>query len=168
MNLPSQWQPRLSAIWEILGEILASVLLYVALRLWIGEKEIGNFIIAVKADLIVIGAAGMGLAATVWVGFWNMLSSEFGRELRIRGQAAAYSRAFSIALLAYFLLLAEQPLLSLKRNSVLQLTTVLSIYCLLNFITLIRNVHALVRLWQDWDRSNFARGPESRESRRPK
>ncbi|HEY4932579.1 MAG TPA: hypothetical protein VII23_13505 [Terriglobales bacterium] len=140
----------LLGLWEYAGELIAAILIYVALRVRYGPESISQFFTNKRSDEAIL--IGIVFAACIAVGavFWQLLSSDFGAWLRIKGEAAAYSRAFAFPIILSFITLVVLLIFGAKAEGS-HFATILVIYNLLNFLTMIFNLHGFVRLWQDWD-----------------
>lgn len=141
------------SVWEYAGEVIAAGLVYVLLRIWFGSASISKF----YADKQSAGAILVGIilasCIAVWVAFGALLSSEFGKWLRTTGNATVYSRAFAFPILVSLATLALLLTLSADTTAA-HFVTIMVIYNLLNFITMIFNLHGLYRLWQEKDRTD--------------
>lgn len=150
--LSSSIQGRLLAVWEYAGEGIAALLIYALLRMWFGAAHISEFARSRHSDEVILISIVLAACVAVFVAFWQILNTELGAEMRKRGEAAAYSRAFAfpilVSLITLVLLLVLGP-----SDWAAHCTTFLVIYNLLNFITMIFNSQGVIRLWQDWDRS---------------
>jgi hypothetical protein len=88
-----------------------------------------------------------------------MLATAFGRWLRRKKEAYAYSVALAVPALIYFsaLMVLVFTICSESRHWVV-LNVFILIYGLINFVTMIRNINGLVRLWQVWEARPRSRG----------
>ena len=142
----------LLSAWEYAGELVLAVLVSVLLFVAAQQGVLQSQLCRLRNDLMLIVGIALGISATVWVGFLALLSSEFGVWLRKKNEAFSYSRALAVPLFGdlvgiLLLLLAacSESLWLVKMN------VFILIYDLINFVTLIRNVNGLVRLWQTWE-----------------
>ncbi|QHS52384.1 hypothetical protein [Edaphobacter sp. 12200R-103] len=145
---------KIEGIWEYGGEILASVLLLVALNQLIGLEVLRDWLVHKKADLanmLIIAATATAITCS---GFFAMLATEFGLQLRQAGEAKAYATAFVFPLMLFattFALLTLGPIENTQKFD--DLLVFLLIYSSLNLLTMIKNVIGLTTLWQDVDRA---------------
>ncbi|MGA8151805.1 MAG: hypothetical protein WB952_12705 [Terriglobales bacterium] len=138
--------------WEYAGELILALLVSVLLFSFAPRAVLHEHLCSLRTDLMLILGIALGIGATVWVGFFALLGGEFGAWLRKKNEASHYSLALAAPIFSYllgFLLLLFTACLEsswLTRMNVLVLT-----YDLINFITMIRNVNGVVRLWQTWE-----------------
>jgi hypothetical protein len=144
-------QGRLLTIWEYAGEVIAALLIYALLRMWFGPAEMADFARTEHSNEVILTSIVFAACVAVFVAFWQILSTELGAEMRKRSEAAAYSRAFAFPILVSLITLVLLLVLG-QSDWAAHCTTVLVIYNLLNFVTMIFNSQGVIRLWQDWDR----------------
>jgi hypothetical protein len=150
--LSSSIQGRLLTLWEYGGEIIAALLIYALLRIWFGAVQISEFSRRKHSDEVILISIVLAACVAVFVAFLQILSTELGAEMRKRGEAAAYSRAFAFPILVSLITLALLLMMGAS-DWAAHCTTLLIIYNLLNFVTMIFNSQGVIRLWQDWERS---------------
>lgn len=145
---------RLS-VWEYLGEAILAILASVLLFLIFGRVELHDRLCGLRSDLMTAVGIALGVSATVWVGFFAMLSSEFGKWLRVENQSFSYSRALAAPIFANLvgLLLLVFSACSDSLPS-LVIGVVVLVYDLINFVTMVRNVNGLVGLWETWQQNH--------------
>lgn len=141
---------RLS-IWEYAVEVILALLTCCFLLIFISGESLASHLCGLRSDLMGITGGALAAAIAVWAIFIDILRGEFGAWLRRKGEASAYSTALSFPVFVYLicllvLLLADCPM----RARVSELASFLLLYGLINFVTMVRNINGLVRLWQAW------------------
>jgi hypothetical protein len=141
---------RLLIGWAYVVEILATVLLYALIRYLFSETELRAFVLATSGTWATVFGIAAAVAAALWTMFFQVLSTEFGAELRSRGAASAISTALA-APIVFFLCATTLFMLVpiVDRPSLTHGAVLVGIYSIINVATLIRNVNWLVRLYQD-------------------
>ncbi|MGO9403262.1 MAG: hypothetical protein ACLPVW_07305 [Terriglobales bacterium] len=133
-----------------MGEAVLSALLTVLIFIVMGRDVLHARLCSLRSDLMIIVGITLGVSATVWVGFFALLASEFGDWLRKKKEASPYAVALASPifadLLGFLILLFAACATS---SFLLTLTVFVLTYDLVNFITMIRNVIGLIGLWQD-------------------
>jgi len=144
---------RLSA-WEYLGEIVLACLLTVLGFLIVGQNDLQARLCSLRGDLMIIVGIALGISATVWVGFFALLASEFGGWLRKRNETSPYAVALAspifVDLLGFLVLLFAGCSAS---SLLVRSTVIVLIYDLINVVTMIRNVIGLIALWETFEQS---------------
>ncbi len=150
---------RLLAVWEYSVELLLAALLSFLAFLLFGREALHKNLCSLRGDLIVGFEVLLATGVTVWIGFLAMLATGFGRWLRRKKEAYAYAVALAAPALIYFsaLMVLVFTICSEGRYWVV-LNVFILIYGLINFITMIRNINGLVRLWQVWEARPRSRG----------
>ena len=139
----------LLTFWEYAGEVIGAVLIYSLLRLLFGAERIAAFCITRHSGAVLL--IGILLAASVAIAavFWQLLSTEFGKQIRIAGEAAAYSRAFAFPILVSLITLVL-VLTAGGGPIATNLIILVSLYNLLTFVTMVVNMqrHAFFSEYQ--------------------
>ena len=151
-NVRRRFEWNLVTIWEYGGEVVAALLIYFLLRESFGVEQISAFCVSKHSEGAILIGLILAACIAICAVFWGLLNTEFGKEIRIRGEAAAYSRAFAFPILISLVNLVLLLTLDATRLTT-HLLIIVSIYNLLTFVTMIFNMQGLVRLWQDWERS---------------
>ncbi len=112
------------------------------------------------SQLEAAGLAAIGVSTAVWLGFLAMLAVPFGKELRRRRAAAIYSSALAFPIFVFLILVIVLMFLPDAKEKrqwqawdllMPQIACLLTLYAVINSITIVRNVLGLVRLWEDWE-----------------
>ena len=141
-------------MWEYLVEVILASLSCWLVFILQDEEKLRVHLCGLRPDLMVIVGGALATAVAVWAILVGILTSDFGTWLRKKGEAAAYSRGLAVPIFAYllgllFLVFEGCP----KTIPMLVLLVFVLLYGLINFITMIRNVNGLIRLWQTWQQS---------------
>ena len=140
----------LTKIWAYAVEIIASGLFCLILWLTIGADRLREWQIENRSDLLVSIGIAVAVSAAIFAAYFALLSTNFGRRLRMHKAAAEYAAAFAYPMFLFFLAAIVVEWLGKKPGLVLsRFTTLVLCYSCLNCVTMIRNVIGLVRLWQD-------------------
>jgi hypothetical protein len=142
-------------VWAYAVEVIAAGLVCLFLLIWLGEQAIAKWQVEKRTDLLTFVGAAAAASAAVFAAYFGILSTDFGRKLRIHGVAAEYASAFAFPLI--MLTIAAATLEFLTKDSGVALSdtvTFLLCYSCLNCITMVRNVLGVVRLWQEVERVN--------------
>lgn len=138
--------------WEYIGEAVLAGLVSALLFAIAGHDVLHERLCNLRSDLMLGVGVALGISATIWVGFFALLSSEFGAWLRQKNEAVSYSWALATPILAYLLGLLILMFTACSVSlSLLELNVFVLIYDLINCLTTIRNVNGLVGLWQTWE-----------------
>ena len=148
---PGGW--RLSA-WEYLGEIVLASLLTVLVFIVVAQNDLQARLCCIRGDLMLIVGIALGISATVWVGFFALLASEFGAWLRKRNATSPYAVGLASPIFADLLGFLVLLFAGCSASSLLLRSTVfVLIYDLINVVTMIRNVIGLIVLWETFEQS---------------
>ena len=105
-----------------------------------------------RSDLLVGLGVLLAINAAVWAVLLAILSTDFGKWLRKRGEALAYTTALAapifISSFAFLVVMFEA---CSKTRFAPYLATFVLVYALINLVTMVRNVVGLVGLWQLMD-----------------
>jgi len=142
------------SIWEYLVEGLVALAVYYLLRRLLGPAIVGRWILAKRVEWSAAAWAAAAIATVLWGVYLAFLTTEFGAKLREFRVASVYSFALSFPILV-FAMTGLSSLFIEGSNSgfLLQAICLLLLYALINFVTLVRNLHGLVTVWQDFDRA---------------
>ena len=152
MERPSKDQ--LLTTWAYAGEFIAAALLSMALFLLIGPPVVSGWVFARKQDLMVLTITAAGVSGVIFAAFFAVLSSEFGKKLRLKNVATLYATAFAFPLLVFLGASASMGAVSKGTDTILlKIATFMLVYSLLNCYTMVKNVIGLVKLWQNVDRA---------------
>jgi hypothetical protein len=144
---------RLLTIWAYAVEIVATILVYIALVTWVGTIAIASYVNRTLGDWKTGLGIAFGAAIALWAAFFALLATDFGHELKKRGSATMYSAAIVFSMLVFlgtFLFLIALP--RDFSSATAQLVALVLIYATINCFTMVLNLHGLLRLWQDWVR----------------
>lgn len=147
----------LTKIWAYAVEPVGAALICTIIWLTIGAEEVRVWQLEKKADILAAIAIAAGVSAAIFAAYFALLSTDFGRKIRMQGAAAEYASAFAFPMILF--LISAGALEFLRPNPNLtfsRFVTFLLCYCFVNCVTMIRNVIGLVRLWQDVDRGGVA------------
>ena len=143
------WRP---SVWEYLGEAVLTCLLSVLVFLVVSQNILRVRLCSLRGDLMLIVGIALGLSATVWVGFFALLGSEFGAWLRKKSESSPYAVALASPILADLLGLLVLLFAGCSASFFLLCSTVfILIYDLMNVVTMIRNVIGLIVLWETFE-----------------
>jgi hypothetical protein len=150
--------PRtLTKIWTYAVEAVSAALFSAVFWLTIGVEKIRAWQVDKKPDLLVSVGIAIAASATIFAAYFALLSTDFGRKLRMHGVAAEYTAAFAFPMILFmisagtFEFVDDNPGRTFSR-----FVTFLLCYSCVNCLTMVRNVIELVRLWQDIDRGSAA------------
>lgn len=142
------------SIWEYLGEIVLAVLCCALVLSLFTLEEVHAVLCKLRGDLLVGVITAWALSAAIWIGMIAILASDFGKWLRRRGEAAAYSRALATPVIVYALVVALLIGGACSENRFMIEAKLLALaYSAINLVTIVRNVHGLVVLWQTWEQN---------------
>ncbi len=139
-------------VWEYAGEIILAILVYFLLRLIYGPTEFAQFYADRHSDEAVTVGVVLAVCVAICGGFWGLLTTEFGKWLRTTNNATAYSRAFVFPVLLSLINLTLLVIVGADKAAA-DFATILLLYNLINVLTMLFNLHGLVKLWQDWENS---------------
>jgi hypothetical protein len=147
--------------WAYIVELVAAYLLYLLVSLVFGALESESFICRTSSVWATACGIAVGVAATVWVAFFSVLGTPFGSELRSRGAASVYSTALAAPIFVFFVATVLFMLLptsctggtgdKIGYHRLAQISIFLGVYSVINFVTLVRNVIQLIKLWEHFD-----------------
>ena len=148
----------LTKLWAYAVETVCAIVLCAIIWLTIGADEVAAWQIQKRPDLLVSIGIGAAVSGTIFAAYFALLSTEFGRKLRVHGVAVEYAAAFAFPM-ALLVMVAGTLEFSDKNTNLLlsRFITFLLCYSCVNCVTMIKNVIGLVHLWQDVDRSTEAR-----------
>ena len=148
---------RLSS-WEYLVEIILASLSCWAVFILVGQDTVCTRLCSLRPELLGIVGGALAAAVGVWAILFDILRGEFGAWLREKEEASAYSAGLAtpifVFLLGLLVLLFDDCPEKLFASA---LAVFVLMYGLINFVTMIRNVSGLVRLWQTWQKKGAPR-----------
>jgi hypothetical protein len=149
---------RLLAFWEYAVEVVLAVLCCALVLLLRSTADLLVILCRLRGDLLVGTGIVLGIGCAIWVGLLAVFASDFGGWLRTRGEAGAYSRALATPLVVYMAAFVVVMLTACRNSHFFPVLNLFAlVYCAINFVTMIRNVHKLVMLWQTWEQSRYKR-----------
>lgn len=141
---------QLERVWTYAVEVVASGLVCLLLLIRIGGAAITKWQITKRSDLLILAGIAMGASAAVFAAYFGILPTEFGKRLRLHKAAAEYSAAFAFPMLLLAGTMVALAFLDDESGIAYSIFVMfLLCYSILNFMTMVRNVVGLVRLWQD-------------------
>jgi hypothetical protein len=145
---------QLSTVWEYAGEIVAAILIHLALVLFFGVNQVSGWVFEKRVDLGIAAGIAIGLGVALFAAFIAVLCTEFGTKLRMKGEAVPYVVAFGAPILIFLLTFLSLIFVAKDvRSWYLRITSILLIYSCLNCFTVVKNMIGVISLWQDVDRS---------------
>jgi hypothetical protein len=146
--------PRTCAVWEYAGEILASALIYLALVLSLGANKVSGWVFAKHGELSVAVGIAVAIGIAIFAAFIAVLCTDFGKQLRLKGEAQPYIVGFGTPILIFLLTLLSLIFITQQTDGwCVRIVSMLLIYSCLNCYTAITNMIGLVSLWQEVDRA---------------
>jgi hypothetical protein len=131
-------------------EALASALVLAVMLLGFGPRKVMLWVLAKKTDLTVFAGIAAAISGAIFAAYFGVLSTDFGKRLRLAHAASEYAAAFAFPLLVF---LTEAFILTSISNenqwALLVSAGFMLVYSLLNCYTMIKNVIDLVKVWQD-------------------
>ncbi len=145
---------RFEKIWTYLSELILSSLVCVLLWITSGPSVIGAMIFEKRVELIALTGGAATLAGVVFAAYIALLQTDFGKRIRLQGASLEYAHAIAFPFLLLFLTTVVLSLWG-NRTSISQsrAMTFVLVYCGVNFVTMIRNVLGLVKLWECLERA---------------
>jgi hypothetical protein len=116
----------------------------------LGEQAISSWQIEKRTDLLAFTGVATAVSAAVFAAYFAVLSTAFGKELRIRRVAVEYATAFAFPMCLLAVTSASLEFLSKESGPTLShAVTFLLCYSCVNCVTMVKNVLGIVRLWQE-------------------
>jgi hypothetical protein len=139
--------------WEYAVEILlAGLISALAIKL-LELSAIRSALHEYREELSLSLLAVFGASAAIWAAFLAVLGTDFGKKLRMHGQATAYSVGLAFPMFTSIVASLVVPLHTTQSTG---FRTAIALYMLtyasITFLNLVRNVIGLIRLWQEWER----------------
>lgn len=137
-------------VWSYAVELIAAGLICVVLWIWLGGNAVAQWQIEKRTDLLTFTGCATALAGVIFAAYFSVLSTGFGRKLRLHKVAREYAMAFAFPLALFAATTITLVFLdkSAKANFSRSVTFLLCYSCI-NCITMVRNVLAIVGVWQD-------------------
>ena len=138
-------------------ELLAALLLCAILFMCFRTNQVLAWLLRRKSDALVLAGIAAGTSGIIFGAYFNVLSTDFGRRLRLANAAVEYAIAFAVPLVGFFATVVALIVLSERSDGVLVKALIfLLVYSCINCYTMVRNVIDLVGVWQDVEKARHS------------